>query len=504
MCGSNSVTDASGKSVRVFSADEVDRFEVSSEGDIVDIAMKRMGTAHNWLMMITATPKDDGTSTVQKWWNLSDKRKYFVPCPKCEHKQTLYWSKETVTWDHTEDGEHIPETARYVCEHCHAELYDDDINEMVKKGEWIATAPFKGIAGFGELPEFYAPWKKLRETARDFLNAKDDPDKLRVWVNTALGQPWKEPGEALEVADIYELCEEYDPVVPAGAGIVTAFVDTQDDRLEVLTKAWGRGEESWALEYRVFHGDTSIIPESLSMPGQQNLFDRQDTEDNPWFQMDQFLAKTYPHQSGVQIPIAITGIDTGGHRADQVYTYVKLRQGRGVRGTKGDTNPFKAPISPPSTSARSKAGKKYKIKLFMIGTQTLKDTISARLRHTLKKDPGERSGIAVYHYPRHFPYEFFEQLTAEKKVKRKVGGRYIKVWENVKKARNEALDLEVGNLAVLKMKCPNAQALADRCEMYDKYLKTNVNTIPKQENPPVVAYAPAKKARRVISSGVQI
>ena len=509
MCGSNSVTDASGKSVRIYSADEVDRFEISGEGDIVDIAKKRMATAHNWLMLITATPKDDGTSTIQKWWKLSDKRKYFVPCPHCGHKQTLYWSKETVVWDHAEDGNPLPETVRYICENdkCQAELYDDDINEMVKEGEWIATASFNGIAGFGKLPEFYAPWKRLSETVRDFLNAKDDPDKLRVWVNTALGQVWKEPGEALEVADVFDLCEDYGPVAPAASGIVTAAVDTQDDRLEIMTKAWGRGEESWALEYVVFHGDTSIIPESLSMPGQLNMFQVQDNENNPWFQLDQFLQKTYCHESGVEIPISITGIDTGGHRADQVYTYVKMRQNRGVRGLKGDPNPLKAPISPPSSSTRSKAGKKYKIKLFMVGTQALKDTIAARLRHTMKKEPEERSGIAVYHYPRSFPYEFFEQLTAEKKVKRKKGGRYIKLWENTKNARNEALDLEVYNLAVLKMKCPNSQSLSARCEMYEKYMKANVDNkssevLAAKHNIP--GPLPVRKRRRVINSGVQI
>lgn len=507
LCGSNSVTDASGKSIRFLSVDEPDRFEVSSEGDIIDIAIKRMATAHDWLMIITGTPKDDGTSTIQKWWKLSDQRKYFVPCPKCSHKQTLYWSKETVVWDHDEDGTHHHETARYVCEHCHSELYDDDINEMVKLGEWIATAPFNGIAGFGELPEFYAPWKKLSDTVRDFLNAKEDPDKLRVWVNTALGQPWKEPGESLEVADIFELREEYDPVVPIGAGIVCASVDVQDDRLEVLTKGWGRGEESWALERRIFSGDTSIIPDSLSMPGQLNMFELRDNENNPWAQMDQFLMATYPHESGVQIPIAITGIDTGGHRADQVYTYVKMRQGRGVRGLKGDTNPFKAPISAPSSSTRSKAGKKYKIKLFMIGTQALKDTIAARLRHTLSKELAERKGPAVYHYPKNddFSYEFFEQLTVEKKVKRKIGGRIVRLWQNVKNERNEGLDLEVYNLAVLRMKCPNAQALSKRCEMYDGYQKVNLNSNKKIKE--IILGKddyPVKKRRRVINSGIKI
>lgn len=505
-CGSNSVTDASGKSVRIVSFDEVDRFETSTEGDIIEITKKRMATAHNRLMIITATPKDDGTSTVQHWWNLSDKRKYFVPCPKCGHKQTLYWSKETVVWDTDPDGTHHPETARYLCEECHEALYDDDINDMVKNGEWIATAPFNGIAGFGELPEFYAPWKKLGETVQDFLNTHDDPDKLRVWVNTALGQPWKEPGEALEVADVFELRERYDPIAPAGSGIVTGFVDVQDDRLEVLTKAWGRGEESWALERKVFHGDTSIIPESLSMPGQLNMFDRRDNENNPWCQLDEFYNRTYQHASGVQIPISVLGIDTGGHRADQVYTYVKMRQHRGVRGTKGDKNPFKQPISPPSTSTRSKAGRKYKIKLFMIGTQALKDTVAARLRHTLAKKQDERSGPAVYHYPdtEDFPYEFFEQLTAEKKVKRKVGGRLVKMWENIKNARNEGLDLEVGNLAVLRMKCPNAQALAARCEMYDKYLKTNLGVKKEAEktDQQIVVQASPQRRRRILSKGI--
>lgn len=500
LVGSNSPAGVSSKPIRVVSADEIDRFEVTKEGNVIELGKKRQTTFWNWLLILTSTPGVKGDSDVEYWWELSDKRKFFVPCPECGHKQVMYWSKDTVVWNTDEDGKHHPETARYVCEACGAHWNDIQINEAVQKGEWIATAEFNGIAGFGMLPEWYAPWKKISETVKDFLACKDDPDKFRVWWNTALGLPWAEDREALEVADLYEIRQHYDPVVPEEAGVVTCVVDTQDDRLEVYTKAWGRGEESWALEHRVFWGDTSIMPDSFSNPGQQHLFDQQDTEINPWYQLDQFIQIPYHHRSGVLIPISIVCIDTGGHRTDQVYQYVKMRERRlNVRGIKGDTNPFKQLISPPSKSKRSRAGRDYKINLYMLGTQAAKDTVSARLRHTLRKDPDERYGPAVYHYP-DFPYEFFQQLTVEKKMRKKVGGRIIKMWVNPKNERNEAWDLEVYSLAALRMRCPNAKSLNERCDYYGAVGRAVKEKIPVENLLPGNRRV---KKRKVRSAGVK-
>ncbi|WP_204301499.1 terminase gpA endonuclease subunit, partial [Stenotrophomonas maltophilia] len=46
--------------------------------------------------------------------------------------------------------------------------------------------------------------------------------------------------------------EKYDPeIVPKRAALLTAAVDVQDDRLEVLVVAWGKGDECWLLKHHV-------------------------------------------------------------------------------------------------------------------------------------------------------------------------------------------------------------------------------------------------------------
>jgi hypothetical protein len=46
---------------------------------------------------------------------------------------------------------------------------------------------------------------------------------------------------------------------PAGAFVVTAGADVQGDRVEIEFVAWGPGEESWSIDYRVVMGDFNAL-----------------------------------------------------------------------------------------------------------------------------------------------------------------------------------------------------------------------------------------------------
>lgn len=94
------------------------------------------------------------------------------------------------------------------------------------------------------------------QIVKDFLKAKDDPGKLKTFVNTTLGETWEEEtGEKLEWEAIAGRREIYKAEVPARALYLTAGVDTQDDRFEYEITGWGVGEESWVIEYgRLFRG----------------------------------------------------------------------------------------------------------------------------------------------------------------------------------------------------------------------------------------------------------
>jgi len=443
LVGANSPSGLSSKPIRVVLADEIDRYEATKEGSPVRLAMKRTSTFFNRKMILTSTPSIGGLSEVESWYKLSDMRKYFVPCAECGEHILLKWDQ--VMWDKDSDGRHLTETAKYCCQECGSLLNDYQINEMVQLGEWKATAPFSGIAGFGEFPELYSPWKRMSETVKEFLDVKNDTDSLRVWINTSLGQVWEDKNEKLDYNEIYERREVYNLVVPREACFITCSVDTQGDRLEALVIAWGADEEAWAIEHRIFYGDPGIVTRDLSKTDVNQLtfdqvsdFDAQSQAKGVWKELDDFLLTTYEHESGELMRIGITVIDSGGHHTDQVYAFVRLRERRGVYAIKGDSNRGKPVIDRPSRK------NKGKIQLFNIGVFAGKESIQSRLKK-------QRPGPGYFHFPDRFDKEFFEQLVSEKKVTKEVRGQKVVEWVKTRQ-RNEAFDLMVYNFAALRIR----------------------------------------------------
>jgi phage terminase large subunit GpA-like protein len=129
-------------------------------------------------------------------------------------------------------------------------------------------------------------------------------------------------------------------------------------------------------------------------------------------------------------------IDSGGVHTDEVYRFVRARQGRKIFALKGSSEAGKEILSKVSTNNQ------YRVRLFMIGTDTAKDRIFARM-----KIPAP--GPGYMHLPDFVEDEYILQLTSEKAVRRYRRGRGT-VREYIKtRARNEALDLEVYALAGL-------------------------------------------------------
>lgn len=470
MGGSNSPSFVSSKPIRVGLTDEVDRYEVTKEGDIIELLKTRMSTFHNWFLLMTSTPGTKGISRIEYWWNLSDQRKYFVPCLKCGKLQVLKWSQDTVVWDKDKNGNHLPETARYICEHCKSPLSDAELNVMIKKGTWKATKPNKGVIGFGDLVQFVAPWVNMSKVVKDFLDSKDDRDMLKVWVNTRLGQSYEEDSDQVSVNEIFERCERYEAIAPYETAVIVASVDVQDSWLEVLVEAYGKDEESWALENVRFEGDTSNLPENLDAMYQQSLFAMSPAKLTPWHKLYAFLQKTYEHESGMRMSISCTTIDTGGHRTDEVMRFCRMTSRMGVKAIKGSSQRGKAIVSKPTKR------NKYGLSLYMLGTFTAKETLMARL-HMKEPGPGYK------HYPDRFDMEFFEQLTAEKKVKREKKRQFYYEWVKIRK-RNEALDLSVYCLAAVRILFPDIRLLNKRVDhLLDK--KAASVATPNEEKKPV-------------------
>jgi phage terminase large subunit GpA-like protein len=437
MAGANSPASLASRPIRIVLADEVDRYPASAgtEGDPLSLAVKRTTTFWNRKVVMVSTPTVKGFSRIEMAFNESDQRYYNIPCPHCGSLHVLRWGN--VIWP---SGE--PKKAHFVCPSCAKPFSDAQKDAMVRKaprmgGGWIATKPFAGRAGF-HLSELYSPWRTLAETVAEFLAAKPYPERLQVWINTALGETWDAGGEILDENELMARRERYAAEVPSRALYLTAGADTQPDRIEVEVVGWGSGEETWSVDYQVFHGDPDI-PEGT--PG------------SPWTMLTDYLRKTWKHESGLEMAISMSCIDTGGSNTQAVYDYVKAHKGQrifGIKGFPGENLPI---VGAPN---RKRSGRKQKkIDLYPVGVDNAKSVVVKRLRI-------EQPGPGYCHFPEGRDIDYFRQLTAEKLLTKYVKGFPKREWHKQEGRRNEALDCRVYAFAAFVMSPPQMDKIAFR------------------------------------------
>jgi len=423
LVGSNSAAGLASRPIRVVLCDEVDRYPSSagSEGSPILLARKRSATFHNRKMVMVSTPTNKGASMIESQYQESDQRQFFVPCEDCGTVQTLKWAQ--VQWEKDR-----PETAFYSCEACGSVWDDPKRNRSVRKGEWVATGDFTGIAGF-HINGLYSPWTVLSDAVRDFLVAKKAPDTLRVFVNTFLAETWEDQGETVGDIDFQSREDDWGEQIPDPIVVVTAGIDVQDDRLELEIVGWGRDEESWSLGYKTLYGD----------PSTPHL----------WNDLDNILKVAYTTESGRQLGIRAACIDSGGHYTQAVYNFVRPREGRRIFAIKGMGGEQRPLVSRPT---KNNIGK---IKLFAVGTFPIKELIFSRLRV-------QSEGAGYCHFPAGRSDEYYQQLANSEKIVTKYQKGFPRRDFVKTRTRNEALDCRVYAYAALCILSLNINAVADR------------------------------------------
>lgn len=433
IAGANSPASLASRPIRVVVADEVDRFpaSASTEGDPISLAVKRSETFFNSVQILTSTPTLKHLSRIESEFELTDQRKWFCPCPHCGEFETLKWSQ--VKWDKDAEGNHLPETARMICEHCDKEISDKQRQEMVAKGEWRPTAEFKGKRGYhlNGLVSLFPPKRgyenRLHQAVAQFLDAKHRGiESLKSWVNTFLAETFEPSGETVESSPLLARREPYAAEVPQDAVVLTAGIDCQQDRLEAEVVAWGKAEECWGIQSKIFYGQV--------------------TNPATWSELDEWLSKPWQHESGISLRIASAMIDTG-YQSKIVYDFCKDKETRRVFAAKGVGG------SRPIVSRPSR-GNSAKVPLFSIGTDSSKELLYSRLKIS-------ESGPGFCHFPIDPGYdsEYFDQLTAEKAITKVKNGVKQRIWIK-RRPRNEALDIRVYALAAFVNLNANLDQLA--------------------------------------------
>jgi len=430
LVGANSPAGFRRITSRVVMFDEVDAYPVDgagNEGDQIALGTKRTETFWNRKIVLGSTPTVKGYSRIEKSFAESDQRYFHVPCPHCGEFQVLEWggpdTPHGMKWDKDENGHGIPESTYYVCKHNGCIVYEVDKAEMVAAGEWRASKPFTGHAGFHIWAGYSlfpnAAWPNL---VAEWLRVKDDPLARQTFINLVLGEPYEDRGErALNEAKLASRTEVWSAEVPDGVAVLTAAGDVQNDRVEVETVGWGRNEERWSLDHAVFEGD----PES----------------DELWARVDAYLKRLWVRADGRRFEVMAACIDSGGHHTQKVYEFCKARLGRRIWAIKGESarGGARSPVWPTKKpTSRTKAS----FRPVIIGVNAAKDVIRARL-HVEEPGPG------YMHFPSDRDINYFAQLVSERSVAKLVNGQRFRVWELPPGRANEALDLAVYSYAAL-------------------------------------------------------
>jgi phage terminase large subunit GpA-like protein len=410
--GSNSAASLSSMPIKKLLLDEVDRFpqELEEEGDPVDIAEGRTNNFQRRKIVKVSSPTIESLSRINKDWKRSDQRRYYVPCPDCGEKQVL-------KWDNLQWPEGKPEEARYACEHCGVLIEEHKKTSMLGAGEWRATFPERtDIVGF-HINALYSPLglgRTWTQHAKRYLEVKNDPVRLKVFVNQVLGECYEDPDERL---DWEELKARVEPgalrEIASGCLVLTAGVDVQKDRLEVQVCGWGRGEQMWAgIDWHVIPGDP--------------------LRTEVWEALEKYLDQPFINTRGVSMRITSMAVDAG-YLPDEVLNFTRTKRNRGVFATKGASARGRQIIARPSKVDFNRRGTVIKqgAELWMVGVDSAKHRFFARLASDRKRGMASERLI---HFGEGLPDDYFMQLTAEiydpnKRAFIKLHGR-----------RNEALD----------------------------------------------------------------
>ena len=199
MCGSTEAHALASKPIRYVLGDERDRWATSAgtEGDPWALAMARQTTFYNAKAVEVSTPTIKGASNIETSFYQGTQERWCHRCPECgEYSEIVF------------DAIHFePEAKRvrgkkvwslkggvsWACPACGCLIPEETMRRQPAK--WIAENPDaykKGVRSFW-LNAFSSPWTPWEKIVLKFLDAKNDPQRLKVVYNSAAErQTWRD------------------------------------------------------------------------------------------------------------------------------------------------------------------------------------------------------------------------------------------------------------------------------------------------------------------------
>ena len=460
-----------GKSAGRIVIDEYDACP-EKDGDVYRLADVRRQSFGPESKILAVSHPDRAEGTDPRKWTRgimrlyadSDRRAWYWPCPHCNGYSSPNPTSRSVMLLHYPDAaplDEIADAARLLCPHCGGFIEDKWRRAMNMEGRWVGRGQaideagnitgeriHNNTAGFwivGVMSPFILGG--IGSLARDLVSAEreaeagGDDKPIRDVMAKRWGIP-ASPRTAIGTIDAANLAERADDrlrigVVPEGVRFLTAAVDVQANRFELLVRGWGIGAESWVIDHRRISADPA-------------------TNAGDWDDLVDLLAElAYPlaDESGRVMRLRASGWDSGGADGVTEQAYQAWRRARRARLTtrlgqvggcdawtmlplKGMSTP-NAPmlrVDYPDTARKDRrVVARGEIPLAQFNPNAFKDALA---KTQLAVGPPGHGYVHVPGALKHQPAPtFFDQLVSER---RDAKGRWTGTG-----VRNEALDLMV-------------------------------------------------------------
>ncbi|MFR3659210.1 MAG: phage terminase large subunit family protein [Eisenbergiella sp.] len=414
LAGSNSPSSLASKAIKYLFLDEVDKYPgaVKKEADPISLARERTKTFRNRKIYITSTPTLKNGHIWRALEGADVEKHYFVPCPHCGEYIELKFKQ--IRWPEDEglSNAERADMAVYVCQECGCTISDQYKDRMLRYGKWVNVREDDGrkkrVAFW--INTLYSPFVRFSEIAKEFMDSKDDPEKLQNFVNSWLAEPWEDTKLKTTSDTVLERQTELQEfVIPEWARFLTAGVDVQETSLYWTIRAWG----PYITSQNIAHG------QALSFAD-----------------IERIMNLSYETESKEKMIVSLCLIDSG-YESDSTYDFCASNSDWALP-VKGSNNPMLSHFK--ISKINNPSSKAHGMTLVMVDGDKYKDMIAARM----KKENGRGAWMVYAGCDR----EYADQVTAEHKVNIKKGSKTIQKWEQKRSHNdNHYLDAEVYAMA---------------------------------------------------------
>jgi len=314
MTSYNSIADAKSLSWDLIIMDEIDEapYELKGQGDPEAIFAGRGKTIRDLKIAKISTPTN-AQGRINRNFLEGDQRFFYCQCPLCGEFQILKVMAagrdfgliaRSETIDSVEQI--IPDSVKYVCEHCKKDIFEYQKGAMLTGGKWIPTArpvntEYRSYHVSNLMsPVMFYSWKQvMQEFAETDWGQKIT--KFKNFVIDVLGEPWESRSEKKTWQELKRKAENYPlGIIPEGGLVVTGGADVQKNRIELQVVAWGVDCESWVIDYVVFNGETGKRGGKV------------------WIDLQNFVNSKRYNLKQLILPIAKVGLDTGYNPGEEI------------------------------------------------------------------------------------------------------------------------------------------------------------------------------------------